>query len=165
MFFFRKKERIYLSVYLLAVAAVIVICIWLDKISFKIGVPTLLAFILLGMIFGSDGILKIPFNNLLFAEEICSVALIFIMFYGGFGTSWKEAKTVAGISILMSTFGVFITAGLTGLFCYRILKMPLYESFLFGSLISSTDAASVFSILRSRKLNLKYNTADRKSVV
>ncbi|MBQ8752242.1 MAG: K+/H+ antiporter, partial [Clostridia bacterium] len=66
----------------LLVTAVILICILLNKISFRLGIPTLLAFILLGMIFGSDGLLKIPFDDYSFAEQICSIALIFIMFYG-----------------------------------------------------------------------------------
>ncbi len=77
------------------------------------------------------------------------------MFYGGFGTNWKEAKPVARESILMSTFGVIITSGLTGLFCYFVLKTSLLEGLLIGSIVGSTDAASVFSILRSQKLNLK----------
>ncbi len=119
----------------------------------------LLAFILLGMFFGSDGFVKIPFENYQFAEQICSVALIFIMFYGGFGTNWNEAKPVAKKSIMLSTLGVVMTAGLTGLFCHFVLKIDILESMLIGSVISSTDAASVFSILRSKNLGLKDNTA------
>ena len=119
----------------------------------------LLAFILLGMFFGSDGVVKIPFENYQFAEQICSVALVFIMFYGGFGTNWNEAKPVAKKSIMLSTLGVIMTAGLTGLFCHFVLKIDILESLLIGSVISSTDAASVFSILRSKNLGLKDNTA------
>lgn len=140
-----------MSIALLAAAAVIIICVLINRISNKIGVPVLIAFIGLGMLFGSDGILKIPFENYDFAEQICTIALIFIMFYGGFGTRWSEAKPVAAKSIVMSTVGVAATAGLTGLFCHFILKFPLWESMLTGSVISSTDAASVFSILRSKK--------------
>lgn len=91
--------------------------------------------------------------------SICTVALIFIMFYGGFGTRWKEAKPVVVKAGLLSTVGVVITAGITGLFCHYVLKMPMALGFLVGAVLSSTDAASVFSILRSRKLGLKYNTA------
>ena len=72
-----------MSVVLLVAAIVIIICVVFNRISTKIGVPVLIAFIGLGMLFGSDGILKIPFENYDFAEKICSVALIFIMFYGG----------------------------------------------------------------------------------
>lgn len=144
---------------LFIIAIVILACVFLDKISERIGVPMLLAFILLGMFFGSDGVVKIAFDNYSVAEELCSVALIFIMFYGGFGTNWREAGPIAGKAVLLSTVGVLITAGLTGWLCHSILHFSWMESFLLGALVSSTDAASVFSILRSRQLNLKYRTA------
>lgn len=144
---------------LLLVSIIIFLCIFFNKISFKFGIPTLFIFILLGMFFGSDGVVKIPFENYKFAEQICSVALVFIMFYGGFGTKWNHAKPVLLKSILLSSAGVVLTAGFTALFCFFILKFPLLESMLIGSVISSTDAASVFSLLRSKKLSLKYNTA------
>lgn len=140
-------------------SAVIFICILSSKISGRIGVPTLFVFIVLGMLFGSDGVFKIPFDNYEFAEQICSVALIFIMFYGGFGTRWSEARPVAFKSILLSSVGVVLTAVMTGLFCYFVLHVDFLEGMLIGSVLGSTDAASVFSILRSRKLNLKYGSA------
>lgn len=150
--------------YILLVAAVILLCLSLNKMSNKLGIPMLLAYILLGMMFGTDGILKIPFDNFTIAEQICTVSLIFIMFYGGFGTNWKQAKPVAGKAVLLSTVGVILTAVTTGVFCHFILKMDFWESMLIGSVISSTDAASVFSILRSRRLNLKNNTASMLEV-
>ncbi|MDZ5001710.1 potassium/proton antiporter, partial [Clostridium perfringens] len=119
------------------------------------GVPMLLIFIVLGMLFGSDGIVGIYFDNYDLTSKICSLGLVFIMFYGGFGTNWKTARKSAVPSILMSTLGVIITAGLTGLFCYFVLGTSLLEGLLIGSVVGSTDAASVFSILRSQKLNLK----------
>ena len=148
-----------MAIFLLLGAMVILFCIIGNKISTRIGIPMLLFFIVLGMIFGSDGLLKIAFSDYAIAEQICSAALIFIMFYGGFGTKWSEAKPVAAKSILLSTIGVVITAALTGFFCFFILHMDLLEGFLVGAVLSSTDAASVFSILRSQKLNLKYGTA------
>lgn len=150
--------------YILLVAAVILLCLSLNKMSNKLGIPMLLAYILLGMMFGTDGILKIPFDNFTIAEQICTVSLIFIMFYGGFGTNWKQAKPVAGKAVLLSTVGVILTAVTTGAFCHFILKMDFWKSMLIGSVISSTDAASVFSILRSRRLNLKNNTASMLEV-
>lgn len=144
---------------LLTVSAIIFMCITGSRISGKIGVPTLFAFIVLGMAFGSDGIVKIPFDDYAVAEQICSVALVFIMFYGGFGTRWSEAKPVAVKSIILSSAGVILTAVLTGLFCHLVLHMELLEGLLMGAVLGSTDAASVFSILRSRKLNLKYGSA------
>lgn len=148
-----------LTVFLFITAIVILACVVFNKISGKLGIPTLLAFILLGMFFGTDGVVKIPFDNFAVAEQVCSVALVFIMFYGGFGTNINEAKPVAGRALLLSSAGTILTAGLVGLFCRYVLKFELLESFLIGAVISSTDAASVFSILRSRHLNLRYHTA------
>lgn len=144
---------------LLLTGIVIVICILSGRLIDKMGVPSLLAFILLGMCFGVDGIFKISFDDYQFSELICSVSLIFIMFYGGFGTNIKEAKPVVSRAVLLSSAGVFLTAGITGIFIHLVLKLPLLESFLVASVIGSTDAASVFNILRSKNLNLKENTA------
>lgn len=139
-------------------------CIIFNKISNRFGMPMLLSFIVLGMIFGIDGILKIKFDNYLFTEQISSFALLLIMFYGGFGTKWKEAKPVAAQAILLSSIGSVTTAFLVGLFCHYVLNIAFIESFLLGSVICSTDAASVFSILRAKKLNFKYNTASMLEV-
>lgn len=140
-------------------AIVILACVFCNKISARFGIPALLVFIFLGMFFGTDGIIKISFDNFSFAEQICSVALLFIMFYGGFGTKWSEAKPVAARAVLLSTVGVILTTAFVGLFCRFALGMDFWESFLIGAVVSSTDAASVFSVLRSKRLNLKYNTA------
>lgn len=144
---------------LLMAAIVIVVCVIFNRITSKMGIPMLFAFILLGMFFGSDGIVKIPFDNFTFAEQICSVSLIFIMFYGGFGTKWSVAKPEAPKAIILSSFGTVLTALFVGLFCHYVLNTGLLSGLLIGSVISSTDAASVFSILRSKHLNLKYGTA------
>lgn len=145
--------------YILIVTVIILLCLFLNKLSSKLGIPVLLAFILLGMLFGTDGLLKISFDDYKVAEEICTVSLIFIMFYGGFGTNWKQAKPVAGKAVLLSTLGVLLTAAATGLFCWGVLRFRFWEGMLIGAVLSSTDAASVFSILRSKRLNLKNNTA------
>ena len=144
---------------LLICAAVLLLCSLLSKLSDRFGVPSLLLFMVLGMLFGSDGIFKIPFDNYAFAEMACSTALIFIMFGGGFDTNWKTARPVALRGGLLSVFGVIITAGLTGLFCTFCLGMELLEGLLIGAVIGSTDAASVFAILRGKKLNLKSGLA------
>ncbi|MBQ8589014.1 MAG: potassium/proton antiporter [Firmicutes bacterium] len=148
-----------MSLMLLVVALVIIACIIFNKFTSRFGMPALLAFIVLGMIFGSDGLFKIPFDNYAFAETICSAALILIMFYGGFGTNWNQARPAAVPAVVLSTLGVILTSLLTGAFCYYALHFPLWEGMLVGALLGSTDAASVFSILRSKRLNLKYNTA------
>lgn len=140
---------------ILLISVILLICIASSKLSNRLGIPTLLIFIFLGMLFGSDGIFKINFDNYSFTQQICSVALIFIMFYGGFGTNWNEAKPVALKAILLSTLGVIITAVLLGLFCFKVFNLSLLEGLLIGAVMASTDAASVFSILRSKNLNLK----------
>ena len=147
-----------MEVYFLLASVVTIICVMFQNVSSKFGIPTLFVFIILGMLFGSDGIFKINFHDFAFAEQICSAALIIIMFSGGFGTNWSEAKPVVVKSFILATVGVAFTAGLVGFFCYFALNIGLIESMLIGSVISSTDAASVFSILRSKKLGLKYNT-------
>lgn len=144
---------------ILLIATVLLICIFSDRLSGKIGVPALLLFIGIGILFGTDGILKIPFEDYGFASAVCEVALIIIMFTGGFAVKWDTARPVVVKSCLLSTLGVVITAAVTMLFCRLVLNIPWSESFLLGAVISSTDAASVFSVLRSRRLNLKNGLA------
>lgn len=148
-----------MTLFLLFIAAVIIICILATRLSYKFGVPTLLIFILLGMIFGSDGIFKISFDDFVISENICTFALIYIMFYGGFCLNFNTAKPVLVKATIMSTLGVILTCGFVGLFCYGILKTSLLEGMLIGAVVASTDAASVFSILRMKRLNLKEGIA------
>lgn len=143
---------------ILLAGAVILICILMNRFLEKIPVPSLLIFIALGMCFGENGIFRIVFNDYAAVNLICSVSLIFIMFYGGFGTNLQAARPVLAQSILLSTVGVAGTAGAVALFAHFALKLPWLESLLIGSVISSTDAASVFNILRTNKLALKYHT-------
>ena len=148
-----------MTLLLLFIATILLLSVLLSKLSAHVGMPVLLAFLFLGMLFGSDGLAHIPFENYDFANQISTVALLFIIFYGGFGTNWKAARRVALPSILLSTLGVLLTAALTALFCAVVLRFPWQESFLLGAVLSSTDAASVFSILRSKRLSLRFHTA------
>lgn len=148
-----------MTVVIMAVALVILLCVLAERFSDKFGMPALILFMFIGMVFGSDGLFKIPFEDFKVAESVCSIALIFIMFYGGFNTKWKAAKNVAGKAVILSTAGVLITAGITTLLCHFCLHLSLAESFMIGAVLSSTDAASVFAILRKKKLNLKDGTA------
>ncbi len=143
--------------YLIVIAVIIFICVFLNKVSSRVGVPVLLLFIFLGMLFGRYEQFNAGTTGNV--EILCSIALIFIMFYGGFGTSWKSARPVAVEAGMLATVGVFLTAAILGLFCHFALRWGWAESFLMGSVISSTDAATVFSILRSHKMGLKNNTA------
>lgn len=143
---------------LLLIGCVILICILLNRFLERLPVPSLLIFIGLGMFFGENGVFKIPFNDYEAVNTVCSVCLIFIMFYGGFGTNIRVARPVLAPAVVLSTLGVAGTAGGVAVFAHFILSLPWLESFLIGAVISSTDAASVFSILRTQKLALKYHT-------
>ena len=143
---------------LLLMGCVILLCTLMGRYLDRLAVPSLLIFIALGMCFGENGLLRIPFDDYDAANVICSASLIFIMFYGGFGTNLNAARPVVVQSVVLSTLGVAGTAGAVAVFAHLALGLPWMESFLIGSVISSTDAASVFNILRSKKLALKYHT-------
>ena len=82
-------------------AMILIICMLSTKVLYKFGVPMLLIFIALGMVFGSDGLVGVYFDNYGLAGDLCSLGLVFIMFYGGFGTNWKMAKPVVTPAVLM----------------------------------------------------------------
>ena len=148
-----------MSEILLICAIVMLCCVFVNLVSKKFDMPALLLFMALGMIFGSDGIFKIHFDDYKIMQHLSTIALVLIIFYGGFCTKWKTAKPVVKQATLLSTLGVVITALSTSAFCYYVLHLQFAESFVIGAVISSTDAASVFAILRSKNLNLKYSTA------
>jgi len=125
------------------------------KTSYKFGVPTLLLFLVIGMLAGSDGIGGINFDNPKLAQFIGIVSLNFILFSGGLDTNWKSVRPILKEGILLSTLGVLLTALSLGTFVWFITDFTIYESMLLGSIVSSTDAAAVFSILRSKSLALK----------
>ena len=133
------------------------ISILAGKTSYRFGVPTLLLFLAVGMLAGSEGIGGIYFDEPKNAQFIGIVALNFILFSGGLDTRWKSIKPVLWQGISLSTLGVLITALCIGLFTWQITTLTLMESLLLGAIISSTDAAAVFSILRSKNLALRSN--------
>lgn len=127
------------------------------KTSYRFGVPTLLLFLFIGMLAGTDGLGNIHFNDPELAQFIGVIALNFILFSGGLDTHWKTIKPVLWQGISLSTIGVLLTALITGTFVWLITDFTIYEGLLLGSIVSSTDAAAVFSILRSKSLALKYH--------
>lgn len=139
------------------------VSIVVGKTGYRFGVPALLLFLLVGMLFGSDG-LGLQFHNAKIAQFIGMVALSVILFSGGMDTKFKEIRPILSPGIVLSTVGVFLTALFTGLFIWYLSGMswtnihfPLITSLLLASTMSSTDSASVFAILRSQKINLKHN--------
>ena len=147
-----------MALYLLIFSVIVVTCIFFNKFSGKVGIPVLLFFLMLGVLCGSRYD-EFAAQSGWIVGDISTIALIFIMFYGGFGTRWKSARPVAVEAGLLASLGVALTAAFVGLFCHFALGWATLESFLMGAVISSTDAATVFSILRSRKLGLKNNNA------
>lgn len=147
-----------MEVALIIIAVILFTCVFLNNISERVGVPVLLMFILFGILVGtSDPEAINDYGELI--GDICSIALVFVMFYGGFGTRWRSVRPVIGESALLASAGVVVTAASVAFFCHFALGWQWAESLLMGSVISSTDAASVFSILRTKSLGLKRNTS------
>lgn len=151
-------ENILLVSSVLLIAGVLV-----GKSSYRTGLPLLLVFLLVGMIFGVDG-LGISFENMHTAQFVGMVALCIILFTGGTSTEIKAIRPVIGPGLMLSTLGVLVTAGVTGLFIFWLSGMSwtnihfaLVPSLLLASTMSSTDSASVFGILGSRNVGLKQN--------
>lgn len=148
---------------LLVGSVLIFTSILISKTGYRFGIPTLLLFLLVGMAFGSDG-LGIQFNSASDAQFIGMMALSIILFSGGMDTRYTDIKPVLKQGILLSTVGVLVTTLLTGLFIYFLsihtqanIELTLMVSLLLAATMSSTDSASVFSLLRSQRMNLKYN--------
>ncbi len=127
------------------------------KTSYRFGVPTLILFLAIGMLAGSDGPGGIYFDNPRLAQFIGIVSLNFILFSGGLDTNWTAIKPIVWQGITLSTIGVLLTAISLGIFVWAITDFTIYEGLLLGAIVSSTDAAAVFSILRSKSLALKSN--------
>lgn len=148
---------------LLVGAVLLFVSIMVSKTGYKLGVPTLLLFLIVGMIFGSDG-LGLEFHSADEAQFIGMISLCIILFSGGMDTSFREIRPVLGPGVVLSTAGVALTTLFTGLFIYALshwgitgISLPLMTSMLLAATMSSTDSASVFNILRSQRMNLKHN--------
>jgi potassium/hydrogen antiporter len=140
---------------LLIGSILLLLSILAGKTSFRLGVPTLIFFVIVGMLAGSEGIGGIAFDDPRLAKFIGVIALNFILFAGGIDTDWKTIRPVVRKGISLSTLGVFLTAGSVGYFVYLVTDFSLLEGLLMGAIVSSTDAAAVFNMLRARNLGLK----------
>ncbi len=147
------------EIVIIVISTLLLVCVFVSKISDRLGVPILLLFIGIGMLVGSEGIGGIYFDDPYITQIIGNIALAVILFSSGLDTKWQSIKPVLKEGISLASFGVIITAAVFGGFAYLVLKLSLLESFLVGAIISSTDAAAVFSILRSRSIRLKGNLA------
>lgn len=152
-----------IEIFLLVGSILLFISLLVGKTGSRFGVPTLLLFLFIGVLAGSDG-LGIQFDSPEIAQTIGVIALNIILFSGGLDTRYSEIKPVMWQGIVLATAGVFLTAIITGFFIYwltnnviQTVSFSLVESFLLASIMSSTDSASVFGILRSRNMSLKEN--------
>jgi cell volume regulation protein A len=155
--------NVQLEIALLILSVLFFLSILAGKASSKFGVPALLLFLGVGMLFGNDG-LGIQFENIQIANTIGTIALCIILFSGGLDTDISEVRPIIPQGVILATLGVFLTAVITGVIIWWVLGMTmasagigLLTSLLLASTMSSTDSASVFSILRSKNLQLKNN--------
>ncbi|MDQ0216456.1 cell volume regulation protein A [Oikeobacillus pervagus] len=143
-----NTDHIILLVSLLLITGVLT-----TKFSSRLGVPSLVLFILVGILAGSEGLGFIYFDNAHIAQFIGMIALIIILFDGGMHTNWAKVKPVIAPSFTLATVGVILTAALVGVAAKYVLDVSWTEAFLFGSIVGSTDAAAVFSVLRGKNIN------------
>lgn len=146
-----------LDYFLLGSAILIILSIIFARLFHNLGLPTLILFIALGMLAGSEGIGGIYFDDARIAQNIGIIALIFILFSGGLDTNWQDVKPVRFRALSLASFGVIISALVFGIIASIILDIEIIYGLLLGAIISSTDAAAVFNVLRSKSVNLKNN--------
>lgn len=149
-----------MGVEILIAGIIILLSLFSIRISKKLEIPLLIMFLLVGMLAGSEGIGRIYFDNALVAQNLGTIALMFIIFSGGLETKKEDVKKSLYPSGTLATLGVLLTAGLSGVAVYYLTDFTLKESLLFSAMVSSTDAAAVMSILGDSKLK-----KDIKSVV
>ena len=128
-------------------AGLLVVSILTSLVAYRVGAPLLLIFLAVGLIAGEDGI-GLLFDDADAAFFVGSIALAIILFDSGFGTSWTTFRAAAWPAIVLATFGVALTAALLSIAAYFLLGLPWLEALLVGSIVSSTDAAAVFFLLR-----------------
>ncbi|MEX2639401.1 MAG: potassium/proton antiporter [Balneolales bacterium] len=146
-----------MEIYLLLGALLLLISVFASKASDSYGIPALLIFLLIGIVIGSEGLNFVYFDDPQIAQTLGIIALIYILFSGGMDTNWKKIRRILFMGIGLSTVAVLLSAAVVGIFAYLILDFSILQGMLLGAIISSTDAAAVFSVLRSKSIGLKYN--------
>lgn len=144
-----------LELILLAASAMLLLSVMLSKASGRLGVPSLLVFLLIGMLAGSEISGFIYFDDALLAQSLGVIALAFILFAGGLDTEWEDVRQAFVPGFVLATIGVLLTALLVGFFVYFVFGFPWLQSLLIGAIVSSTDAAAVFSVLRAKGVSLR----------
>lgn len=144
------------SLYLLIASLLLLLSVFSSKLTVKYGIPALLIFLAIGMIFGSDGFNVVYLDDYELAQNLGIAALIYILFSGGLDTNWEATRPVVIPGLLLSTAGVLISSLIVGYMASLILDISFIQGMLLGAVVSSTDAAAVFSVLRSKALGFKY---------
>lgn len=139
---------------LLGLSVLLLLSVFASKASGKMGVPALLLFLAIGMLAGSEGPGGIQFDYPRLTQSLGVVALALILFSGGLETNWLDIRPVFWHGLLLSTVGVFVTAGLVAWFAAAFLHFSPREGFLLGAIVSATDAAAVFTVLRAGQARL-----------
>lgn len=142
---------------LAATGTLLLVATLVSPVSQRLGVPALVLFIALGMVAGSDGIGGIPFDDYDFAFRIGTIALVLILFDGGLNTPVPILRAVLGRAVSLATLGVFITAVVVA-GAGILVGLPVPLAVLVGAVVSSTDAAAVFSVLRGSGVRLHERT-------
>jgi cell volume regulation protein A len=141
--------------FLAGAALLVALSVVLSKTVDRLGIPVLVVFIAIGMLAGVEGPGGFAFDNALIAKTVGVSALVCILFAGGLDTDWGTTRSVIWEGLSLATFGVLLTAGLMAVGAVYLLNFSWGEGFLLGAVVSSTDAAGVFAILRSRRTGLK----------
>ena len=148
-------EQFTTDVIVLLVGIFLLSGVLMTKLSARAGVPALILFMILGMVLGSDISGIIHFTNAKMAQMVGVFALIIILFEGGLQTQWKHVRPVLGGSAVLATVGVLITTSVVAIAAYYVLNIGWLEAFLLGSIVGSTDAAAVFSVLSGQNIKQK----------
>ncbi|MBF0298045.1 MAG: potassium/proton antiporter [Oligoflexia bacterium] len=147
---------------LIILSILMILSVLSSKVSHRYGFPSLILFLGIGMMAGSDGIGGIHFANYALSQNVGIIALVFILFSGGLETEWDEIRNQIFSGLSLSTIGVLISTVIVGLFATYFLGLTWVQGLLLGAIVSPTDAAAVFMILRSGNLSVKKNL---KSIV
>jgi len=140
---------------LIIAGLLLIVSVVASKAAARTGVPALLIFLGIGMLAGSEGLIGVEFDDSAIAQFVGVVALSFILFSGGMDTRLDTVRGVVREGVALATLGVLVTALVAGVFAHLIFGLPILVSLLLGAIISSTDAAAVFAVLRSRNVGLK----------
>ena len=143
-----------IDVIFIVFSTLVILSIYTIKLSNRFGIPSLVLFLAIGMLAGSDGLGGISFDNPALVRSLGITALVLILFSGGLDTEWSAIRPIVWQGVSLSTIGVLITALLIGMFVAWVQGFSFLEGLLLGAIVSSTDAAAVFMVLRARRTKI-----------